>query len=334
MKQIIKAHGSGGKYTKDLIEQIFLKHFNNTPLSDLSDSALLPIDTERLAFTTDSHVVQPIFFPGGDIGKLAVSGTVNDLAVSGAIPKYLSCGLIMEEGFSLEKLEKIILSMAKTAKQAGVSIVTGDTKVVARGEADQIYINTSGVGFIPDNVSLSRNKIIPGDKIILSGNIGEHATAILLARENFTVKSPILSDCNPVNKMTEKLSAEVPGLRLMRDPTRGGVASVLNEFVENQAFGIRIFEKNLPIRNEIMGICEPFGFDPLYLANEGKFIAIVSKNEAEKALSIVRNFELGKDAKIIGEIIENPDGKVLLHTPLGTDRVLNLLTDEILPRIC
>ncbi|MFP4546931.1 MAG: hydrogenase expression/formation protein HypE [Fidelibacterota bacterium] len=334
MKQIIKAHGSGGKHTKDLIEQIFLKHFNNAPLTELSDAALLPIGTGRIAFTTDSHVVQPIFFPGGDIGKLAVSGTVNDLAVSGAVPKYLSCGLILEEGFALEKLEKIIASMAQTAKVAGVTIVTGDTKVVAKGEADQIYINTSGVGLLPEDVNLSTGNIIPGDKIIISGNIGEHATAILLAREKFTVKSTLVSDCNPVNKMTEKLIAEVSGIRVMRDPTRGGVAGVLNEFVDNREFGIRIHEQELPVNREVSGICEPFGFDPLYLANEGKFITIVSPEEAEKSLEIIKEFELGKNARIIGEVIQKPAGKVLLQTQLGTDRILNLLSDEILPRIC
>jgi len=224
--------------------------------------------------------------------------------------------------------------MAQTAKKAGVTIVTGDTKVVARGEADQIYINTSGIGLIPKGVNLSPQKIIPGDKIILSGNIGEHATAILLARENFTVKSSVISDCNPVNKITEKLIAEVAGIRVMRDPTRGGVAGVLNEFVDSRNIGIRIYEQDLPVSREVLGICEPFGFDPLYLANEGKFITIVSPEEAEKSLAIIKGFELGKKAEIIGEVIQEPAGKVLLQTQLGTDRVLNLLTDEILPRIC
>ena len=334
MTKIIKAHGSGGKQTKNLIETIFLKHFANDELAELSDSAIFPSETSRLAFSTDSHVVKPIFFPGGDIGKLAVSGTVNDLAVCGAIPKYLSCGFILEEGFSLEKLEDIVISMKKTADIAGVKLVTGDTKVVGKGEADEIFINTSGVGFLPDNVSPSINKVQSGDKVILSGNIGEHATAILLSRENFTIKTNIISDCAPVSPLTQLLFKQFPNIKIMRDPTRGGVATVLNEFVEKQNFGIRLFEEKIPISNEVQGICEPFGFDPLYLANEGKFVFIIDKNDAEKALVLMRQHELGKNAQIFGEVIEEAKGKVLLQTELGTDRVLNVLADEILPRIC
>ena len=334
MPKIIKAHGSGGKYTKDLIEQIFLKHFRNDELSELSDSAILSMEKGRIAFATDSHVIQPIFYPGGNIGKLAVAGTVNDLAVSGAIPKYLSCGFIIEEGFEIEELEKIVISMAETANGTGVKIVTGDTKVVAKGEADKIFINTSGIGIIPKNVNLSPKNIKVGDKVILSGNIGEHATAILLARENFTVKSNIKSDCNPINEMTEKLLSEISSIRVMRDPTRGGVATVLNEFVENRQFGIRLFENKIPVSDEVIGICEPFGFDPLYLANEGKFICITDEKDAEKCVKILHKFKLGKNAEIIGKVINEASGKVLLNTQLGTDRVLNVLTNEILPRIC
>ena len=334
MNKIIKSHGSGGKYTKDLIESIFLKHFANDELSELNDSAIIKSESSKIAFTTDSHVVKPIFFPGGDIGKLAVSGTVNDLAVSGAIPKYLSCGFILEEGFEIDELEKIVISMKKTADYAGVKIVTGDTKVVGRGEADGIFINTSGIGFVPNNVKLSINNVKVGDKIILSGNIGEHATAILIARENFRIKTNIQSDCNPVNSLTEKLLSEVNGIRIMRDPTRGGVATVLNEFIERQNFGIRINENNIPVSDEVIGICEPFGFDPLYLANEGKFIFVVDEKDANKCIDIMQKTELGKNAQIIGDIIEEPVAKVLLHTLLGVDRILNILSEEILPRIC
>ena len=334
MKKITKAHGSGGQSTKDLIESIFLKHFANAELAQLNDSALFCTATKKIAFTTDSHVVKPIFFPGGDIGKLAVSGTVNDLAVSGAIPKYLSCGFILEEGFEIEKLEKIVISMKKTAKQAGVQIVAGDTKVVEKGEADGIFINTSGIGFLPDNIDLSIQKVKIGDQIILSGNIGEHATAILIARENFHIKTNIKSDCAPINSLTTEILKQTTGIKIMRDPTRGGVATVLNEFVENQNFGIRIFEKNIPLTSEVSGICEAFGFDPLYLANEGKFLCIIAKEEAEKTLSIMQKTKLGEKAKIIGEVIKEPKGKVLLNTYLKTDRIVNLLTDEILPRIC
>ncbi|MBN2280063.1 MAG: hydrogenase expression/formation protein HypE [Candidatus Marinimicrobia bacterium] len=334
MAKIIKAHGSGGQYSRELVRDIFLKHFDNQALAELSDAAILPLEKGRIAFATDSHVIQPIFYPGGNIGKLAVAGTVNDLAVSGAVPKYLSCGLILEEGFDLEDLEKIVLSMAETARLTGVKIVTGDTKVVGHGEADKIYINTSGIGIIPENVDLSPKNIQIGDSIILSGNIGDHATAILLARENFTVHSTIQSDCHPINAITEKLIREISGVRVMRDPTRGGVVTVLNEFVENRNFGIRLFEETIPVSQEVMGVCEPLGLDPLYLANEGKFICIVAREEAVKSLELIQCFDRGKEARIIGEVIENPKSKVLLRTQLGTDRVLNVLSHEILPRIC
>lgn len=334
MTKIVKAHGSGGEQTKNLIESIFVKHFNNNELAEMSDAAILSSTNSPIAFSTDSHVIKPIFFPGGDIGKLAVSGTVNDLAVSGAIPEYLSCGFILEEGFEIETLEKIVVSMQKTAKTANIKIVTGDTKVVGQGEADKIFINTSGIGFLPQGISPSIKRIKIGDQVILSGNIGEHATAILLARENFTINTNIISDCAPVNLLTAKLFEKFPGIKIMRDPTRGGVATVLNEFVEHQNFGIRLFEEKIPVSDEVLGICEPFGFDPLYLANEGKFIYIIDKNEAQEAINMMHQYELGKNAEIIGEVIDDAFGKVLLQTKLGTDRVLNVLTNEILPRIC
>jgi len=334
MSKITQAHGSGGKQTKILIESLFLKYFANEQLSELTDAAVFISRTARLAFTTDSHVVKPIFFPGGDIGRLCVAGTVNDLAVAGAIPRYLSCGFIIEEGFEISALEKIVISMQKTAEEAGVKIIAGDTKVVGRGEADKIFINTSGVGEVPEYVNLSVKNIQAGDKVLLSGNIGEHATAILLARENFAIKADIQSDCASVNALTEKLLQETTTVRIMRDPTRGGVATVLNEFVDHQNFGIRIFEEKIPIRKEIKGLCDPLGLDPLYLANEGKFLFIIGKEEAEEALKILRKEKIGKNAAIIGEVIGKPAGKVLMRTVLGTDRVLNVLNGELLPRIC
>ncbi len=332
MKQIVKAHGSGGKLTRQLIDDIFRKNFSNQILDALNDAALLPKFDGQLAFTTDSHVIKPLFYPGGDIGKLAVSGTVNDLAVSGAVPKYLSCGFILEEGFGIEKLTQIVQSMAVTAQQAGVQIVTGDTKVVSKGEADGIYINTSGIGMYPEPVQ--KKQIVPGDKIILSGKIGAHATAILLAREKFMIKSKIESDCQPVNRLTEKLFARLSSIKIMRDPTRGGLATVLNEFVEDKNVGIRIKEELIPVSESVRGICEPFGFDPLYLANEGKFVFVVSEAEADTALAILTDDNIGRNAAIIGEVIEKPTGRVLLETELGAHRVLNLLANEILPRIC
>lgn len=334
MDKILKAHGSGGKYTHDLIKNLFVKHFCNDPLSELQDSAILNFSGNKFAFTTDSHVIRPLFFPGGDIGKLAVCGTVNDLAVCGAKPLWLSCGMIIEEGFEIANLEKIVISMQKAAEESGVIIVTGDTKVVESGSADGLYINTSGVGIIPDNVELSLKNVQPGDSIIISGNIGEHASAIISAREEFNIETELESDCASLNSLTELLIKKIDTIRIMRDPTRGGLATTLNEFVENQKFGIRVFEENIPIRNEVIGLCEPLGFDPLYLANEGKLLCIVGQDDANKVLQILRSFSIGKNACIIGEVIDNPNGRVLLKTRIGSDRVLDMLTGEMLPRIC
>ena len=311
-----------------------MKHFHNDYFLEMNDSAVITADCSCFAFTTDSHVVKPIFFPGGDIGKLAVAGTVNDLAVSGAIPKYLSCGFIIEEDFEIKKLEQIAISMKNTASLAGVKIIAGDTKVVGKGEADGVFINTSGIGFMPDGVDFSTKNIKPGDKVILSGNIGEHAVAILLARENYAINSDIISDCNPVNSMTQELIQRFSSIRIMRDPTRGGVGTVLNEFVENQLYGIRIFENNIPVSDKVVGICEPFGFDPLLMANEGKFLFIISAEDADESLEILKGFKLGKNAQIIGEVIDKPVGKVLMKTRIGVDRIVNSLVGEILPRIC
>ncbi len=332
--KITKAHGSGGIFSHNLIKEVFLKYFDNPILNQLRDAALLNQINGKLCFATDSHVIRPLFFPGGDIGKLAVAGTVNDLAVCGAKPLYLSCGFIIEEGFPISDLEKIVASMQKTAQDAGVNIVTGDTKVVEKGNADGIYINTAGVGKIPDNISLAENTITPGDRIIISGTIGDHEAAIICAREEFKITGNISSDCNIVNSLTEKLVKNVPGLRIMRDPTRGGLATILNEFADKQNFGLRIYEDKIPIKNSVRGLCEPMGFDPLYMANEGKIVIIVSNNDADKALAIMKDHKIGKDAKIIGEVIEEPKSRVLLKTQIGSDRILDMLTGEMLPRIC
>ncbi|HPC35983.1 MAG TPA: hydrogenase expression/formation protein HypE [Candidatus Marinimicrobia bacterium] len=333
-KKITSAHGAGGKYSHDLIKQVFLKHFDNPPLRELLDAAILPEMHGRLVFTTDSHVVQPLFFPGGDIGQLAVSGTVNDLAVCGAKPLWLSCGMIIEEGFNLDTLEKIVISMQKIAQLAGVQIVTGDTKVVGHSEADGLFINTAGIGYLPEGRNIGKSLITPGDKILINGFIGDHAAAIIKARQQFQIDLDIISDCAPLNELTEILFEKVPGIRIMRDPTRGGVATTLNEFMDGNRFGIRIIENSIPVRDVVLGLCEPLGFDPLYLANEGKVVVIVAEKAAEEALTTMRSHPLGRNAAIIGEVIAQPTGHVLLKTRIGTERVLDMLTGEMLPRIC
>jgi len=332
--KISSAHGAGGKYSLDLTKQIFLKHFNNAPLREMRDSAILPAMPGRIVFTTDSHVVRPLFFPGGNIGKLAVSGTVNDLAVCGAKPLWLSCGMIIEEGFDLADLEKIVVSMQETAVNAGVQIVTGDTKVVSHGEADGIYINTAGIGFLPEGRNTGPSLITSGDKVLVSGFIGDHATAIVKARQEFQISLDIVSDCTPLNNLTEMLFDKIPGIRIMRDPTRGGLATTLNEFLDGNRFGIRINAESIPVREAVRGLCEPLGFDPLYLANEGKIVVIVAAEFAAEALRLMRCHPDGRDAAIIGQVIEQPAGQVLLKTRISTERILDMLTGEMLPRIC
>jgi hydrogenase expression/formation protein HypE len=332
--RITLLHGNGGLQSHRLIRELFLKYFGNPQLNRLEDSALLEVDSKRIVFTTDSYVIKPLFFPGGDIGKLAVSGTVNDLAVCGAIPRWLSCGLIIEEGFEIAALEKILNSMKATAECADVKIVTGDTKVVEKGNADGIYINTSGIGTLIEGVELGQHRIEIGDKIIINGYIGDNGAAIIQVREDFPIEMDLQSDCAPINHLTEMLLSELDGVKLMRDPTRGGVATVLNEFVENQAFGIQIEETVLPIRDCVQGFCEPLGFDPLYLANEGKFLMVITENEAEKALEIIRSFPGNESAGIIGKVIDEPKEKVILKTRIGSHRMLDMLSGEMLPRIC
>jgi len=333
-KTITRAYGAGGQYTHNLIHQVFLKHFDNLPLCEMLDSAILPAVPGQIVFTTDSHVVQPLFFPGGDVGRLAVAGTVNDLAVCGAKPLWLSCGMIIEEGFDISLLENIVISMQKTADTAGVQIVTGDTKVVSHGEADGIFVNTAGIGYLPQDRQLGKSRITPGDRVIVTGFIGDHAVAILKARQELNIDVNILSDCRPLNNLTEKLFDKISGIRIMRDPTRGGLATTLNEFLDEKRFGIRIIEDTVPVRDAVRGVCEPLGFDPLYLANEGKIVMIVARESAAAALRILHSHPDGVDAAVIGEIIANPTGHVLLKTRVGTERVLDMLTGEMLPRIC
>lgn len=331
---ITLAHGSGGKLTHRLIKNLFLKKFDNTKLKPLSDSAILTIDGITLAFTTDSHTVKPIFFPGGDIGKLAVSGTINDLAVMGAKPLYLSCGLILEEGFDYNLLEKITSSMSKTAESAGVEFVTGDTKVVEKGKGDEIFINTSGLGVIAEGRKPIPEDIKSGDKVIINGSLGDHGIAVLSAREEFGLDTNIKSDCAPLNGLIDLILNTSRKVRFMRDPTRGGVASALNELVMDKDFGIILKEDSIPVKKQVEGICEILGFDPLYIANEGKVILIVDKDDAQSVLKKMKTHKLGKDAKIMGEVVWEPSGKVCLESKTGGSRIIDMMIGEQLPRIC
>lgn len=324
-------HGAGGLLTNRLIKSVVLKYLNNKILNRLEDSAELNVRKKKIAFTTDSYVINPIFFPGGDIGSLAIYGTVNDLAMKGAIPKFISFSLIIEEGFSIENLEKILKSASRAAKKAGVSVVCGDTKVVERGKADKIFITTSGVGMIKTH--LGKEKIKNGDKIVISGTIGDHGIAVMNERLRLGLKSNIISDLAPLNLITTKLFNSSSAIHFMRDPTRGGIASVLNEIVDGTRLGIMINEKELPIKREVSGACEILGLDPLYISNEGKFVAVVNKNSATKILKKIKSHALGKNASVIGEVVEEPQG-VWLKTKIGGTHPLLQLEAEGLPRIC
>ena len=347
---ILLAHGSGGKLSHDLVEQLFVRHFANPTLLQLDDAAVLHIhpltgisgspastlQPPRLAFTTDSYVVSPLFFPGGDIGKLAVCGTVNDLSMSGARPLWLSAGFIIEEGLPLADLERVVASMSATAEQAGVQIVTGDTKVVDRGSADRLFINTAGVGLLEPGVEIGGDRARPGDVVLLSGTIGDHGMTILTQREGLEFDSPLLSDCAPLNGLVAALFAAVPPgtVRCLRDPTRGGLATTLNELAGRSRAGIDIEETAVPVNEAVRAACELLGLDPLYVANEGKLAAIVAPEAAEAALAALRAHEYGRQAVVIGRVTEAHPGRVVLRTALGARRVVDMLTGEQLPRIC
>ncbi|RPJ18061.1 MAG: hydrogenase expression/formation protein HypE [Desulfobacteraceae bacterium] len=333
-EKILLDHGSGGKISHSLTKDIMLPVFDNPILSKLNDGAILNIGGKKFAFSTDTYVVDPIFFPGGDIGELAVYGTVNDIAMCGGSPLYLSAGLVIEEGFPVSDLKKIIKSMGNASKRAGVKIVTGDTKVVPKGAADKIFINTSGIGVIPDNIDVGCEKALPGDKIILSGTIADHGITVLTQREGMKFTSSVRSDTAPLNHMVEKIFSSGGSIHVLRDPTRGGVGTSLNEIAEKSECGIKIFESRIPVKNEVKSICELLGFDPLYIANEGKLLAFVSPQDSERVLSAVRENEFGKDACIIGEVVSGHPGKVFLETLIGGTRMVDMLTGEQLPRIC
>jgi hydrogenase expression/formation protein HypE len=333
---ILIGHGSGGRLTHKLIRDIFLKEFGNTILDIEGDAALLSDLTGKLAFTTDSFVIDPIFFPGGDIGKLAVCGTINDLCVVGSTPKYLSLGVIIEEGFPIASLKKIAHSIASEAKKAGVLIAAGDTKVVKRGQCDKIFINTTGIGVVPEEHChlADTSKITPGDAIIVTGTLGDHSIAILASRENLKLDENIQSDVaslDPITKIALKNPADIV---FMRDITRGGLATVLNEICSDQKFGIEISKDKIPVRMAVESICELYGFDPMYLANEGKIVMIIRPHAAEKLMNELKKTELAKNAAVIGSITSEHPAKVVMNSTIGGKRLLNMLNGEMLPRIC
>ena len=336
---ITLAHGSGGKAMRDLINDLFVKTFENEELSLLEDQAQFNLSElashgNRLAITTDSYVIDPLFFPGGDIGKLAVTGTVNDLAVGGARPLYLTCSMIIEEGMSTEELQIITTSMKNTAEAAGVGIVTGDTKVVHKGAADKLFINTAGVGVIPEGTNINSRRAQVGDVVIINGHIGDHGAAVIDARGEMSLSNTIETDCQPLNSLITEMLTVCPDIHCMRDATRGGVATVLNEFAENSNVGIQLDESTIPIRDEVRGMCEILGLDPLYLANEGKLVAIVPEHDAEKLIGVMRRHPAGKHSAIIGCVNETPAETVVLSTSFGGERIVDMLVGEQLPRIC
>jgi hydrogenase expression/formation protein HypE len=333
-EHILLGHGSGGKLTARLIEGLILPAFRNPALERLDDQAILPFGGARLAFTTDSYVVTPIFFPGGDIGELAVNGTVNDLAMGGARPLYLSLALILEEGLAMEELQRVIASVRRAAERAHVEVVTGDTKVVGRGSGDKIFINTTGIGIVPPGVDLSSSRVQAGDRILISGPIGDHGIAILSRREGLEFDGQIESDTAPLHELVAALLETEPSVHAMRDPTRGGVAATLVEIATRRKLGIEVDESAVPVRDAVRGACEILGLDPLLVANEGKLVAFVPEAGAENALRALQQHPLGREARIIGRVTAEHPGFVTLRTPIGGQRILDLPFGESLPRIC
>ncbi len=331
---ILLDHGSGGKISHAMFSELILPLFNNPELAKQDDGAVLDLPKGKLAFSTDSYVVDPIFFPGGNIGDLAVNGTINDVSMCGAVPMYISVGLIIEEGLPVKDLKIILESMAGAAKKAGVKIVTGDTKVVPRGKADKIFINTSGVGVIPDGVDVSGSRAKPGDQIIVSGTIADHGITILSEREGLKFDSDVQTDSAPLNHMVKSIIDSGCELHVLRDPTRGGLGTTLNEIAVQSNVGIKLKEESLPVRGAVQGTCELLGFDPLYIANEGKLIAIVPQKDADQVLETIKKDEFGGDAVIVGEVTDQDPGRVVLETLIGGSRIVDMLTGEQLPRIC
>ncbi|MGE0758009.1 MAG: hydrogenase expression/formation protein HypE [Pirellulaceae bacterium] len=341
--RVLLGHGSGGRMSADLLQAVFLPRFSNDILSALEDQATLnwpgpaatsPAGAPRLAFTTDAFVVKPLFFPGGDIGRLAVFGTVNDLAVGGAVPQYLSAAFILEEGLPLDVLHRVVASMQQACAASGVQLVAGDTKVVDRGKADQVFITTTGIGIVPAGRQLSVRAAQPGDRVLLSGTLGDHGMAVMSVREGLEFETELLSDAAPLHDLTQRILATCSGVRCMRDPTRGGLASALNELAAASRVGVRIDERSLPVRTEVRAACELLGLDPLYVANEGKLIAVVPEADADRLLDAVRAHPMGVRAAIIGQVVADHPGVVVLRTRIGGERIVSLLAGEQLPRIC
>jgi len=333
--KILLDHGSGGRVSHRLTKDLLLPVFDNPILAELHDGAIFELQPGvRLAFSTDSYTVDPIFFPGGDIGELSVYGTVNDLAMCGADPRVLSAALIIEEGFPVEQLETIVRSMGRAAAEAGVTVVTGDTKVVPKGAADRIFINTSGIGVIPPGVSVSSRGARPGDRVILSGSLADHGVSVLARREGLSFETSVRSDTAPLNRMVRAMLAAAPGVHVLRDPTRGGLGTALNEIAEQSRVGVVIREDRIPVKPEVAGLCELLGLDPLYLANEGKLIAFMAPPDADAVLQAMRSDPCGRGAVEIGEAVAEHPGKVSMRTRIGGTRIVDMLTGEQLPRIC
>ena len=332
--KILLDHGSGGKMSHRLTASLLLPAFDNPALAMLDDGAMLRVAGGRIAFSTDTYVVDPIFFPGGSIGDLAINGTVNDVAMCGAIPMHLSVGMIIEEGFAMTDLERVVADMGRAALLAGVTVVTGDTKVVPKGAADKIFINTSGIGVVDENVNVSGANGRPGDAIILSGTMADHGMTILTQRQGLAFESDVKSDSAPLNHMVVDILGTGCNIHVLRDPTRGGVGTTLNEIADKSKAGIRIYEDRLPVRPSVSGICELLGFDPLYVANEGKLLAFVPADQADQVLAAIQQSPYGKDACIIGEVIDDHPGRVFMRTRIGGERIVDMLTGEQLPRIC
>ena len=332
-KRIMLAHGSGGKLGHDLVEKNVIPALANPILDCLNDSAVVDL-SGRIAFTTDSYVVNPIFFPGGDIGRLAVCGTINDLSMSGASPLYISLALIIEEGLPLDDFDKIIQSIQRVTEETGVKVITGDTKVVNQGSADKIFINTAGIGLIPPGIDISGANARPGDQVILNGVIGDHGIAVMAQREGLRFNIPVESDCAPLNTLVADMLVHSNAVKCLRDPTRGGLATTLNEMAAQSKVGITIEEDKIPVRQSVAAACEILGLDPLYIANEGKLVAIVAPEQAEEILSAMRRNRYGTESRIIGEVVSERAGRVVMKTLLGASRMVDMISGELLPRIC
>jgi hydrogenase expression/formation protein HypE len=332
--KILLDHGSGGKISHSLTTNLLLPAFDNPALAMLDDGAVLDVAGGRIAFSTDTYVVDPIFFPGGSIGDLAVNGTVNDVAMCGATPQFLSVGMIIEEGFPMADLERVVAEMGRAASLAGVQVVTGDTKVVPRGAADKIFINTAGIGILRDKVNVTGANARPGDAVILSGTMADHGMTILTQRQGLAFDSDLRSDSAPLNHMVTDIFGTGRDIHVLRDPTRGGVGTTLNEIAGQSNVGIRIYEERLPVRPAVSGICELLGFDPLYVANEGKLLAFVPADQADEVLAVIQHSPYGQDACIIGETVDDHPGRVFMRTRIGGERIVDMLTGEQLPRIC